>query len=150
MGKEKKTVVQSDYLNKAAYRIENKKWLGYSSNISRRILAALEDRKDLDRNLLAEKLEVTTQYISKLVQGQENLSLKTISKISEALGVELLTFPEYKYSKKSDAPQTFVAEITYFNNSLEEIRNIPYLSAIKGNLQTYSTDPKKLELDLAS
>lgn len=108
---------QSKFISEAENRIKNKKWLRYSSNISRRILAAIEDNQEISRDVLAEKMEVSMQYISKLVQGNENLSLQTIAKISEALGVELITFPEYKYSKikGSDAQFTQFAEVQNMN-----------------------------------
>jgi transcriptional regulator with XRE-family HTH domain len=89
---------QSAWFSDAQYRIENKKWLRYSSNIARRILAAIEDKEGFNQSDLASLLEVSPQHISQIVKGKENLSLKTIAKISEALGVELITFPEYKYS----------------------------------------------------
>lgn len=82
---------------KVQFRIKNKKWLRYSSNIARRIHAALEDREDLSQTKLAELLNVTPQYISKVLKGQENLTLETIAKLSEALNVELISFPTYKY-----------------------------------------------------
>ena len=41
---------------------------------------------------------VSPQQINKVLTGGENLTLETISKFSEVLGVELISFPEYKYS----------------------------------------------------
>lgn len=87
---------RSPYLENAALRIKNRKWLSYSSNIARRILAALEDNSEMSQKSIAESLGVSTQYINKVVKGQENLSLETIAKISDAIGVELITFPIYK------------------------------------------------------
>ncbi len=95
---------KSVWRDDAEFRLRNKKWLRYSSNIARRILAIITDRKDLNQKILAGKIGVKPQYINKVVRGRENLSLETISKISEALGVELIQFPTYKYSltKKPD------------------------------------------------
>lgn len=89
----------SGWHEKADYRIKNRKWLAYSSNIAFRILAAIDDNKDLSQTKLAELLNVTPQYISKILKGHENLTLETIAKLSEALNVELISFPEYKYSR---------------------------------------------------
>ena len=89
----------SGWLKKAQFRRENKKWLRYSSKIAGRAYAAMEDKEGMNQKTLAEKLGVKPQYISKLLKGEQNLSLQTIGKLSEALGVELISFPEYKYSK---------------------------------------------------
>jgi transcriptional regulator with XRE-family HTH domain len=47
-------------------------------------------------------LDVKPQYISKLLKGEENFTLETIPKLSTALGIELISFPAYKYSKPVD------------------------------------------------
>lgn len=39
---------------------------------------------------LAQKMECTQQYISKVLKGKENLSLETISKIESALEIDLI------------------------------------------------------------
>lgn len=87
------------WLEGSAHRIKNKKWLRYSSNIARRILAAMESNNELNQKELGTRIGVTPQYISKVVKGSENLTLETIAKLSEALGVELITFPPYKYDE---------------------------------------------------
>lgn len=43
----------------------------------------------LSRNDVAEKLEVSPQYVSKILSGKVNFSFKTISEIDERLGVEV-------------------------------------------------------------
>jgi transcriptional regulator with XRE-family HTH domain len=95
---------QSNWLKNAEYRIKNK-WLSYSSQIARRILAAIEDREDLNQAKLADLLNVSPQQISKIVKGKENLTLETIYNLSQALQVELITFPEYKYNFKHEPVQ---------------------------------------------
>ena len=93
---------QSKYLENAKFRIENKTWLNYSRNIAIRIISALEDNENMSQKTLAEKLEVSPQYISKILKGQENLSLSTIAKISTVLGVDLISFPYFKYNEPID------------------------------------------------
>lgn len=88
----------SNWKEKAQLR-KNTPWLReYSSKIARRILSAIEGNKDLNQVKLAESLNVTPQQISKIVKGQENMTLETIYKLSKALNFELISFPEYKYS----------------------------------------------------
>ena len=90
---------QSKYLQNAKFRIENKKWLSYSSNIALRVLAALEESEQMTQKTLAEMVGVSPQYINKVLKGQENLSLQTISKLSEALNIELITFPKFLFDQ---------------------------------------------------
>ena len=90
---------QSNYLQNAKFRIENKKWLSYSSNIALRVLAALEESEEMTQKSLAEKVGVSPQYINKVLKGQENLSLQTIAKLSEALNMELITFPKFLFDQ---------------------------------------------------
>jgi transcriptional regulator with XRE-family HTH domain len=90
---------QSKYLQNAKFRIENKKWLSYSSNIALRVLAALEESEEMTQKTLAEKVGVSPQYINKVLKGQENLSLQTIAKLSEALNMELITFPKFLFDQ---------------------------------------------------
>ena len=90
---------QSNYLQNAKFRIENKKWLSYSSNIALRVLAALEESEEMTQKSLAEKVGVSPQYINKVLKGQENLSLQTIAKLSEALNIELITFPKFLFDQ---------------------------------------------------
>lgn len=104
----------SNWSKEADFRIKNKIWLRYSSNIARRILAAIEEKEGMNQKMLAKEIGVTAQYISKVIKGQENLTLETIAKLSTALNVDLISFPEYKYSAhinlndssgKTDTPQ---------------------------------------------
>ena len=110
-----RSVKNSNWEEGAKFRSENKKWLRYSSNVARRILAVLRDSeeagKPFNQQMLAEKIGHTPQYISKVLQGKENLSLATIAKFSEALGVELITFPQYKYNKKENPFGDYLREV---------------------------------------
>jgi DNA-binding Xre family transcriptional regulator len=76
----------------------NKTWLNYSGKIALRVLSAIEDIPGMNQRKLAELMGVTPQHISKIVKGQENLTLETIGKLSEALQIELIDFPKFKYS----------------------------------------------------
>ena len=109
----------SGWLKKAQFRRENRKWLGYSSNIARRTYAAMEEKEGMNQKTLAEKLGVKPQYISKLLKGEQNLSLQTIGKLSEALGVELISFPEYKYSKPLHQNEIVKSEPVYTFNLVQ-------------------------------
>lgn len=79
----------SGFEEKALWRIKNKDWLEKSALIAIKILRALKDQQ-LSQKELAEKMQVSAQYISKIVKGSENLSLDTISKLETALNIRLI------------------------------------------------------------
>jgi len=54
----------------------------------------MEEKEGMTQKKLAELMNVSPQQISKILKGQENLTLETISKLSETLGVDLISFPE--------------------------------------------------------
>lgn len=80
----------------AEFRIKNR-WLRYSSMIAIRVKSAL-DEKNMTQADLAVSIGVTPQHIHKVIKGQENLTLESIYKLSQGLGVELITFPQFKHS----------------------------------------------------
>ena len=49
---------------------------------------ALEEQK-LTQRQLAERMGCSAQYISRLLKGEENLSLETIAKLEHALNVSI-------------------------------------------------------------
>ena len=89
----------SKWAEDADFRLENYKWLEYSSQIARRVYVAVKERHELTQEMLAKKVGVTPQYISTILKGEENLTLEIISKLSEALGIELINFPDYTHNK---------------------------------------------------
>ena len=90
---------QSKYLQNVKFRIENKKWLSYSSNIALRVQAALEENELMTNESLAQMIGISTEYMNNILKGQENLSLETIAKLSEALNIELITFPKFLFDQ---------------------------------------------------
>ena len=96
----------SNWSKEADFRLKNHKWLRYSGNVAIRILAAMEDKKGMTQKKLAGLMGVSPQQISKLLKGNENLTLETIAKFSEVLGVELISFPDYKYSVPAQSRKT--------------------------------------------
>ena len=79
----------SDWKAKAQYRRENREWLKKSAAIAVRVLDALK-AQDLSQKELAERMNISPQQISKIVKGQENLTLETISNLEIALGIQII------------------------------------------------------------
>jgi transcriptional regulator with XRE-family HTH domain len=82
----------SGWLEKARERAENSDWLGKSASIALKVLHELKEQS-MSQKDLAEKLHVSTQYVSKLVKGKENLSLETICKLEKVLNTTLISLP---------------------------------------------------------
>ena len=82
--KEHASTTPSKWREEAEYRRANKTWLRYSQHIALLMLDKM-DMLGMNRKQLAEKMNCSPQYISKVLKGQENLSLETLSKIEMAL-----------------------------------------------------------------
>ena len=68
---------------------DKKDWAEYSQLIA----AAMSKRMTelgLTQQMLAEKMNCTQQYISKVLKGKKNMSLETICKIENALDIEII------------------------------------------------------------
>jgi|688.fasta_scaffold92807_2 plasmid maintenance system antidote protein VapI len=84
----------SHWLKNAQHRNKNKKWREYSFQIAIKVLAAIDATPGMTQKQLAELIGVSPQFISKILKGQENLTLETISKLEIALGINLLSLSE--------------------------------------------------------
>lgn len=86
----------SEWKESARFRETNEAWLDKSAEIALMVLRALRS-KNMTQKDLAEKLNISAQQISKIVQGKENLTLETISKLENALQIKLVEMPAYTY-----------------------------------------------------
>ena len=66
-----------------------KNWLPYSRKIAIKTAMALEEQ-DLSQRQLAERMGCSPQYVSRLLKGEENLSLETICKLENALNLSIM------------------------------------------------------------
>ena len=82
-GKESKAVID------AKERLKNQKWLKESKRLALRILLRL-DELNITQKSLAEKLEVSPQYINKLLKGNEKFGFDILIKIQEELKMPIL------------------------------------------------------------
>lgn len=79
----------SRFKENAQWRKENASWLRWSRQVALAIIDYMQEN-GLKRADLAKKLEVSPQYVSKLLSGTENLSFKSIANIEEKLGISCL------------------------------------------------------------
>lgn len=87
---------KGSWIEKARYRRDNRAWLRKSQRIAVRVLSVL-DEKGMQQKELAEALDVSPQQVSKIVQGKQNLTLETISKLEAVLAVKLFDVPVPQY-----------------------------------------------------
>lgn len=64
-------------------------WAEYSQAIASAMSKRMSEL-GLTQQMLAEKMNCTQQYISRVLKGQKNMSLETICKIKNALGIEII------------------------------------------------------------
>ncbi|MEO6830641.1 MAG: helix-turn-helix transcriptional regulator [Chitinophagaceae bacterium] len=84
----------SGWSERACYRRANRAWIRRSRLIAIHVLNAL-DAKGMNQKQLAEAIEVTPEYISKLVKGGENLTLEIISKLEAVLQINILEVRDF-------------------------------------------------------
>ena len=68
---------------------KDEKWMCHSQAIAA-IMSNRMGELSMTQRALAEKMNCTQQYVSKVLKGRENLSLETLCKIENALGVRIL------------------------------------------------------------
>jgi ribosome-binding protein aMBF1 (putative translation factor) len=79
----------SNWKAKAKYRRDNREWLKRSAAIAVKVLDALK-AQGLTQKDLAERLDVSPQQINKIVKGEENLTLETITNLELALSIHII------------------------------------------------------------
>ena len=127
---------KSGWLEKAKWREENHSWLNKSALIAIKILRAISDQ-EISQKKLAEKMNVSAQYINKIVKGSENLSLETISKLEMYLGIQLIEVVGFSASINYEIPESVQPEI---NMSAEIRKDIPLENEI------FSSQPEPYSL----
>ena len=83
----------SRWRENAEWRIANKSWLRYSQQIAMMMLDRMEELH-MSQKQLAELMGCSQQHVSKVLKGQENLSLETLSKIERCLNLQIIAKPE--------------------------------------------------------
>jgi len=79
----------SKWRERAEWRQQNKSWLRHSQHIAMLMLDKMEEM-NMTQKQLAEMMGCSQQYVSKVLKGQENLSLETMAKIEDCLDISIL------------------------------------------------------------
>ena len=83
----------SRWRENAEWRIANKSWLRYSQQIAMMMLDRMEELH-MSQKQLSELMGCSQQYVSKVLKGQKNLSLETLSKIERCLNLQIIAKSE--------------------------------------------------------
>jgi len=81
---------ESGWHKEAEERLRNKLWQNKAFDIALTLLK-YKDAYKLNQAELARKIGVSKQYINRILQGKENLTLETIGKIEDALQISIIT-----------------------------------------------------------
>ena len=87
--KEHQSPTPSRWREQAEWRLKNRSWLRHSQHIAVKMLEKM-DELGMTQKQLAELMGCSQQYVSKVLKGQENLSLETMSKIEDCLHISIL------------------------------------------------------------
>jgi transcriptional regulator with XRE-family HTH domain len=94
-------------------RIKNRAMLRESQNIALKVLEKLEEIRWSQRKL-AKEMGVTPQQITKIVKGQENLTLETQIKLQSILKIPILASFYENIEEKSVSEVAITATERYF------------------------------------
>ena len=73
----------------AQWRRDNEYWLKYARYITLQVLRAMDDQS-VTQVELAKRMGCTQQYVSHLLKGSSNMTLETIARLENALGIDLV------------------------------------------------------------
>ena len=73
----------------AQWRKDNEYWLKYARHITLQVLRAMDDQS-ITQVELAKRMGCTQQYVSNLLKGSSNMTLETIARLENALGIDLV------------------------------------------------------------
>ena len=89
------------WIKEAKLRRDNQDWLNLSAKIAVHILLTLRKRGMTQKDL-AMGLNLSPQYVNKIVKGKENLTLETITKLEKALDISLIDIASHSTSQSYD------------------------------------------------
>lgn len=98
----------SKWREEAEWRRANADWLRYSQRIAVQALLKMKE-EHLTQKALAERMDCSQQYVSKILKGTENLTLETLTKLENALGIKIFVPNQIEF----ETPAFVAEEISY-------------------------------------
>ncbi len=123
----------STWKEEAIERNKNNDWTKRSLRIAVRVLREIRTQKiqnGMTQKKLAMEMNVSPQYINKVLKGNENFTLETISKIESVLGITLIEIPSFETS------QVFSINSSESKTALSRTASV----SISKNIRSYSNN----------
>lgn len=86
---------KSNWVEEAGELLAREGMLRKARQIALRVLQLLKE-KNITQTELADRMHVSRQQVTKIVKGQENITLETIDKLEQALGATIITIGAVK------------------------------------------------------
>ena len=86
---EHESTSSSSWKKDALWRRDNERWLKYARAITIRIIDAM-DEQSITQSVLAQRMGCSQQYVSNILRVNSNMTLETIAKLEDALGIDIL------------------------------------------------------------
>lgn len=102
------------------FRLKNKKWLKRSQAVAFKVLRTLRT-EGLSQKDLAERMNVSPQQVNKWLKGKENFTFETVTKIEDALNIQLMSITGFESKHESNIK---LVEIEYIKRSLTGFNEI--------------------------
>jgi transcriptional regulator with XRE-family HTH domain len=106
------------------FRSKNKKWLKRSQAVAFKVLRTLREN-GVSQKDLAEKLNVSPQQVNKWLKGKENFTFETVSKLEDALNIELMSITGFETKYESNIKVIEVAYVRRQHYTPSKIRRKP-------------------------
>lgn len=103
----------SKWRDNAQWRRDNERWLKYARFITMKIMRAM-DEQSVTQVVLAQRMGCTQQYVSNLLKGSSNMTLETISRLEDALGIDIIqSSMNYVagYSAKAESQPCYLSDV---------------------------------------
>ena len=126
------------------YKKENRGWLRKSMNVALMVLDILDER-GMSQQDLADKLVVSRQQVSKILKGQENLTMETIFRLESALGIKLGEVLDAENEIVRQESGVLIAQDASITTELEEIINNNGPAKQQMNVTIYEFSKKQKE-----
>lgn len=136
---------KTNTLEKNRERIKNRAMLRESQQIAIKVLKKL-DELGWSKKDLADALEVAPQQITKIVSGQENLTIETQIKLQNALDIPILaSYYENRIQNMNEMILTIDKKIEHFVMATNEVSaNYKDAKTIKTERHSFTNEHYKL------
>lgn len=89
--KEHESKSKSQFEADAQWERENEAWLKWSRKVATSIINYMQ-QNNLTRSDIAERLDVSPQYVSRMLSGTVNFTFKAIAKLENKLGIDCMAY----------------------------------------------------------